>query len=119
MKATPLRLAALALFLPMLAQAHPGHMHDASFVDGALHPFLGIDHLLLLVVAGALAARLRGHALSVPGALFLGLVGAGAVGAEGAWSYAAGFLLTCGSLIAIIAAAIRLAPRTLTAISRR
>jgi len=49
--------------LPTLAIAHPGH-ESTSFatglVSGALHPLLGLDHLLALLAVGLLSARLVG-----------------------------------------------------------
>lgn len=54
--------AALAL-LPAIAAAHPGHYHPGeedefdAFAAGALHPLGGIDHLLLALAAGWIAAR--------------------------------------------------------------
>lgn len=111
-----------ALLAPALAHAHPGHAQDASFAAGALHPLTGVDHLLLLALAGALASRLAARALRVLGAVFIGLIGAGAAGDSGAWTYAAGFLLTSASLIFITRAAVAAlvnAPRHLIAAARR
>ena len=65
------------------ALAHPGHV-GSEFVDGWLHPFFGIDHLLAMVAVGLLALRLGGKALWIVPGCFLGsmLLGglAGAVG---------------------------------------
>jgi len=48
--------------LPALAQAHPGHGTGASLFAGAMHPLLGVDHLLALVATGLLAWRMQGWA---------------------------------------------------------
>lgn len=46
------RLAALLLAaLPLAAFAHTGH-GDHGFVDGFTHPFLGLDHLLAMLMVG-------------------------------------------------------------------
>ena len=40
------------LVVPM-AQAHPGHLHEAhGFLAGFLHPLTGIDHLLFMLAVG-------------------------------------------------------------------
>ena len=35
-----------------LAFAHPGHDVNVSFMSGLLHPFSGLDHLLVIVLVG-------------------------------------------------------------------
>ena len=46
------RLAALLLTaLPLAAFAHTGH-GDHGFIDGFAHPFLGLDHLLAMLLVG-------------------------------------------------------------------
>ena len=67
-------LAALASFtlftaaMP-IAWAHPGH--DGGWVAGLTHPFLGWDHVLVLLAVGLLAARLAGRAALVPPLVFV------------------------------------------------
>ena len=53
----------LIIFLPFLAQAHPGHGHHASALSGVLHPLSGWDHILAMVAVGLWAAQLGGRAL--------------------------------------------------------
>lgn len=56
-----------AVFLLMLALpafAHPGHDSN-PLQDGLLHPLTGLDHLLMLLGTGALAA-LTGRSLTLP-----------------------------------------------------
>ncbi|CAN5154231.1 HupE/UreJ family protein [soil metagenome] len=61
---------------PALAWAHPGH--EEGFVAAFMHPLLGWDHLLAMLMVGALAARHVGRSgLAVPA----GFVGGAAVGA--------------------------------------
>ena len=68
------------------ALAHPGHpLADSGLLSGLLHPMLGWDHLLTMLVVGIWAAQLGGRArLWVP-ASFLALmaVGAGLAGLAG------------------------------------
>ena len=69
------------LFSSGEARAHPGHPHPPEEVDefdieaffsSAAHPFTGFDHLLTMLVAGALASGRRGLGMA-----FVGAVGAG------------------------------------------
>ncbi len=50
-KPTVMLLVAGFLCLPVVAIAHPGHAGD-GFGVGFMHPFLGLDHLLAMVVVG-------------------------------------------------------------------
>lgn len=55
-------VAGLALaLLPALAMAHPGHA-DGSFATAFVHPFTGIDHLLMMLFVGVWAGRSGGSA---------------------------------------------------------
>ncbi len=61
-----------------LAQAHILGAHGAGFTAGLSHPFLGLDHLLAMVVVGLWAAQLgRAAYWRVPLA-FIGMMAAGA-----------------------------------------
>lgn len=69
-------LALILLLVAVPAFAHPGH--DANpLQDGLLHPLSGLDHLLMLLGTGVLAA-LTGRSLTLPlltlGAMFGGAV---------------------------------------------
>lgn len=45
----------LSLMLSTLAMAHPGHHHhDAHFWTGFIHPFTGLDHLMMAISFGVL-----------------------------------------------------------------
>ncbi len=45
----------LLSMLPVLAMAHPGHDHEHSgFVAGFIHPFTGLDHLVMALGFGIL-----------------------------------------------------------------
>lgn len=71
-------LPAVLLLLPALAQAHPGHGTGASLLAGAVHPLLGLDHLLALLATGLLAWRMPGRARIVIALAFPALMTVGA-----------------------------------------
>jgi urease accessory protein len=76
---------AVWLFLiPTAAFAHVGVGDTSGFVHGFLHPFAGIDHVLVMVGVGLLAAQLGGRALwLVPLAFLSAMAIAGIIGAAG------------------------------------
>lgn len=47
-------LMACAAYLPVLALAHPGHDHHTGFWAGFIHPFTGLDHLMMAIAFGVL-----------------------------------------------------------------
>ena len=52
------------LFLPALAQAHPGLPgHTHGFASGLAHPLTGLDHILAMVAVGIWAAQRGGRSL--------------------------------------------------------
>jgi urease accessory protein len=76
-----IRITALAalLFAAAPAFAHEGHQAmGTGFGAGALHPFLGLDHLLVMTVIGIWAAQLGGRARWAVLASFLLLMAVGA-----------------------------------------
>lgn len=73
-----------AILTPGAAMAHPGldHAHDA--VHGFLHPFGGIDHILVMVAIGVFAAQLGGRAVWLVPLAFVGtMAAAGALAVVG------------------------------------
>ncbi len=69
-----------------VALAHPGHAQD--WMAATLHPWMGWDHLLAMLLVGVLAARYQGRQGPVlPLAFVVSLVGAAALAALGniAW----------------------------------
>ncbi|TCB77227.1 HupE/UreJ family protein [Acinetobacter sp. ANC 4173] len=46
--------ATLVTAFPMWAMAHPGHEHQNSFMTGFIHPFTGLDHLMMAIAFGVL-----------------------------------------------------------------
>ncbi len=67
----------LMLSLPAYAHTDSGTVH--GFIDGLLHPLMGIDHLLVMLAIGLWAATLGGRALwLVPSSFMLAMaIGAG------------------------------------------
>lgn len=84
MNTTSFRIAAaavLALACPPLF-AHPGH--GSALLDGLLHPYAGIDHLLGALAVGLWASRQnRTVALALPAAFLLSLMCGTMLGAAG------------------------------------
>lgn len=44
----------LLCFMPVIALAHEGHHHTSGFWSGFIHPFTGLDHLVMALGLGAL-----------------------------------------------------------------
>ncbi len=70
-------LAAALLALPITALAHTGH-GDHGFLDGFTHPFLGMDHLIAMLVVGAWSVLHGRHVWQAP-LCFVTLLSAGAI----------------------------------------
>jgi urease accessory protein len=63
------------LFLPSLAQAHPGMPgHTHGFENGLLHPLTGLDHICAMIAAGLWAAQRGGRALWLVPATFVSIM---------------------------------------------
>jgi len=60
MKTPRIVLAASALLLSVPAWAHTGLHIGSGFTSGMAHPFLGLDHLLAMVMVGLWAAQQQG-----------------------------------------------------------
>ncbi|MDM0114119.1 HupE/UreJ family protein [Variovorax sp. J22R133] len=105
-------LTAAATALPLAASAHVGvdgaAHHAASFVQGFVHPFIGMDHLAAMVGVGlwsALAARGARDLLWAPlgfAAMLLAgaLLGLGGLQVPGVEPMIAASLLVIGLLVA-------------------
>ncbi len=103
--------------LPALAHAHPGH-GDAGVLDGLVHPFSGLDHLLGIAVAGVLLGMLPRQSRWAVCAAFLVMLGA----THALWSpqsaqtgFIAGLLAASATPIAAGMAATKLARLTAAA----
>jgi urease accessory protein len=81
MMRTMTKLLSVPLLLSVAAPAfaHPGHeRHSAGFIDGLLHPLLGMDHLLVMLLVGVWAAQLGGKARWMLPAAFVAVMALGA-----------------------------------------
>ena len=71
-------LAVVLLLVALPAFAHPGH-DSSPLRDGLLHPLTGLDHLLMLLGTGVLAALTR-RSLGLPLATLAAMVGGAVCG---------------------------------------
>jgi len=69
-------LALLFVAASPAALAHPGD-HAGGLAHGFAHPFLGLDHLLAMVIVGMWAARTAQHIWALP-AVFVTFMAVGA-----------------------------------------
>lgn len=104
-------LLAFLLICPALAHANPGAGHAHGFSDGALHPLLGLDHLLAMIAVGLWAAQLGGRAIWAVPASFVGVMVFGGLAGAAGWSLPmveAGILVSVFLLGLLVAFAVRL-----------
>jgi urease accessory protein len=52
MKITKLMLFVFSIVFSQISNAHPGHGDYLSFMSGLMHPFSGMDHLLVIFLVG-------------------------------------------------------------------
>lgn len=64
-------LIAGALMSAPVALAHPGHT-ESGLLSGFAHPFMGLDHLIVMLAVGLWAARLGSKAVFTVPAAFVG-----------------------------------------------
>ncbi|MBT9504052.1 MAG: HupE/UreJ family protein [Burkholderiaceae bacterium] len=98
----PKLVAASALLLPALAFAHAGHV-ESGVMAGLVHPFTGLDHLLVIVGVGLWGARRGGsfsQAMRMP-LLFVGMMLVGALAARAGLQVPALEPLLAASLLVI------------------
>jgi urease accessory protein len=62
------------LMLSSMAYAHPGHETSISFMSGILHPFSGLDHLLVILLVGFWSAFVLKQIWVGPLAFLLGMM---------------------------------------------
>ena len=72
-------LGIVFLFVPLFADAHPGHAPAMNFWTGLAHPILGWDHLLAMLAVGAWAAQATGRRAWIAPTLFVGFLTIGAL----------------------------------------
>lgn len=83
-------VAGLAVVLPSVVFAHPGHDGDHGggltwdFSGGFGHPLSGLDHLLAMIAVGLWAAQLGGRTRWAVPATFVSVMALGAVIGHGA-----------------------------------
>jgi len=83
-RAVATTFAALLVFTPAVALAHPGHDGTTGLLHGLVHPVTGIDHIVAMIAVGLLAAQYGGRALwLVPMSFLVAMAIAGAVGIAG------------------------------------
>jgi urease accessory protein len=70
-------LATALALVPTFAHAHPGHSSAGGYSAGALHPLLGLDHLLAMLAVGLWAAQLGGRAVWLVPATFVSVMSLG------------------------------------------
>ena len=70
-------LIAIVASLPVLASAHAGHDHHTGFWAGFVHPFTGLDHLMMAIAFGVLmwTASKRWKVLGLIGLTFAMIIG--------------------------------------------
>lgn len=103
MKTMKQLLLATGLLLPTLVMAHPGHQHpEASFWSGFIHPFTGLDHLVMVLGLGVLMWSMskKGQLLGVWG-LLTTLVAGFILGGQGLLSVQVAEYGIIGSLLLV------------------
>jgi urease accessory protein len=68
-----------AALAPTMAMAHPGHGVGENIVAGLMHPFTGLDHVLMIAAVSAWAAMLKPAGRIVVAACLAVFVAIGAV----------------------------------------
>jgi urease accessory protein len=74
MKITKLRLFVFSMALSPISNAHPGHADYPSFMAGLMHPFSGMDHLLVIFLVGFWSVCCLKKIWTGPLAFMLGMV---------------------------------------------
>ena len=71
-------IAFLALLIPTLSNAHPGHSGSIDLISGITHPFSGLDHFLVILLVGFWSALAFKKSWFGPVSFVLGMaIGAG------------------------------------------
>jgi urease accessory protein len=97
----------IAVFIPSLVMAHAGHdstTMSMGILSGALHPLLGLDHLLSLIAVGVLCSRLNGKQKYLVPLSFVGLMLAGFM-----FTHAGQHLVSVATIEMLIAASLIMA----------
>lgn len=73
-----MQIAAISLLITPAVHAHTLVSEETSWFAGLLHPFMGLDHLLVMVAIGLWASQQRKHVWLLP-SVFLGMMLTGAI----------------------------------------
>ena len=74
MKITKLTLFVFSILFSQISNAHPGHGDYPSLMSGLMHPFSGMDHLLVIFLVGFWSACCLKKIWIGPLAFMLGMV---------------------------------------------
>ena len=108
--------AILFLSYPAISLAHTG-LGEHHFADGLIHPFMGTDHLIAMVIVGIWGV-LNGHRAWVMPACFITFLGLGAVAGQSGYTAPALETIIAASVAAFgLMLALRLKPGALTAMT--
>jgi len=103
----------LFLSYPVISFAHTG-LGEHHFADGFIHPFLGVDHLIAMLIVGIWGV-LNDHRVWVMPACFITFLGVGAVAGQSGYTAPALETIVAGSVVAFgLMLALRLKPGVLT-----
>lgn len=79
-----LSVLALLLVYPSFLTAHAGHVASDGFYAGFMHPILGVDHIVTMLLVGAWSMAHRGQMIwAGPAAFVSGAFGGLGLGASG------------------------------------
>ena len=84
--------ALLFVCFPSIALAHDESVSATGFVDGLLHPVLGLDHFLAMLSVGIVSAQLGGRKVfTIPALFVLSMIGGAVAGVQGQqWPFTEG-----------------------------
>ena len=110
--------AALLVFTPAIALAHPGHDGTTGLLHGLMHPVTGIDHIFAMVAVGLLAAQYGGRTLWLLPMSFLVVMGiAGSIGMAGVELPIAEIGIALSVVVLGLAIAFQIKPPTVVALT--
>jgi len=110
--------AALLVFTPAVALAHPGHDGTTGLLHGLMHPMTGIDHIFAMVAVGFLAAQYGGRTLwLLPMSFLVVMAVAGAVAMAGVHLPVAEMGIALSVVVLGLAIAFRIKPPTVVTLT--